>query len=497
MQNSTIKKNRKILFLYCLIINFVLISCTSIEKIPVGELYEKPAVSNYERNPVILIHGIAGAQLVQKGTNSIVWGAFNNEGIDPNTPEGAMAFALPMWEIGDNFHYDDIPSMEDDVYASAPLEKVDLSLAGLSLSIDVYKSVLSTLGVGGYVDPITSPGKIFYGKNHYTCFTFFYDWRKDNVTNAILFGKFLENMAEQVKNKDIELGRKRKEVKFDVVAHSMGGLIARYYLQYGGVDVCLSDTEPKITWAGSKYISRLVQIGSPNTGSATSIKTLSLGEQYSIVLPKFQPCLLASFPSVYQLLPRNRHKIFIDENEKTVDIDIYDINVWEKNKWGIFSDEQQNFLQENIPNSNMKKVKQYVQCALQRAKKFHHALDTKPQSPNPSQIYIFASQSIPTLNKIKLLSTNQLSFEGENLYSPGDETVTLGNALADERQGKEWQPWLQSNIPFDGIYLLEGDHLGMTSEPSFTNNILHLLLEVPPRNVATELNNENSILKSE
>ncbi|MHC5066008.1 MAG: hypothetical protein ACYTG5_18765, partial [Planctomycetota bacterium] len=61
----------------------------------IARIYREAALDKV-RNPVIVIHGVLGAQLRQRSTEKIVWGAFTNEGIDPNTPEGARAIALPI-----------------------------------------------------------------------------------------------------------------------------------------------------------------------------------------------------------------------------------------------------------------------------------------------------------------------------------------------------------------------------------------------------------------
>jgi hypothetical protein len=49
----------------------------------------------------------------------------------------------------------------------------------------------------------------------------------------------------------------------------------------------------------------------------------------------------------------------------------------------------------------------------------------------------------------------------------------------DERQGGEWAPHLQSPIAWDQVMFLFNDHLGMTKDPVFTDNILFTLLEEP------------------
>ena len=65
--------------------------------------------------------------------------------------------------------------------------------------------------------------------------------------------------------------------------------------------------------------------------------------------------------------------------------------------------------------------------------------------------------------------------------APGDGTVTRTSALLDERVGRDWTPRLDSPIAWHGVHFLFRDHLGLTKDPVFTDNVLYLLLEKPLR----------------
>jgi hypothetical protein len=65
--------------------------------------------------------------------------------------------------------------------------------------------------------------------------------------------------------------------------------------------------------------------------------------------------------------------------------------------------------------------------------------------------------------------------------SPGDGTVLRSSALMDERIGGPWQPRLVSPVPWSGVLFLFSDHLGLTRDPAFTDNVLFMLLEEQSR----------------
>ena len=307
----------------------------------IGKLYEHAAADEV-RNPVIVLHGILGSQLRDRESGKIVWGAFTADAIDPSSPTGAKIMALPFTPPKSALTYD--PEREP-VYAAGPLEELDISIFYQLLAVEVYASILRTLSAGGFRDRIlVNPLSPQYTDDHYTCHTFFYDWRRDNVENAILLGKFM-----QAKRIEIDESARRKAAKlratgepqaiheaerveawladgyqFDIVAHSMGGLIARYLLRFGTQDLPADGSTPEVTWAGSKDIGRMVIIGTPSLGSMGAFRQLIEGFDLSFLLPHYNQAVLGSMPSIYQLLPRVRHQLVVDEKGRKVDLDFMD-----------------------------------------------------------------------------------------------------------------------------------------------------------------------------
>ncbi len=200
---------------------------TSVPK--VGLIYNRAAqYEDGDRNPIILIPGITGSKL--KLGDQMVWGAFVGGHSDAETPEGARALALPMRKGVS------LAQLRDDTRPAGVLDHLEVSFLGLSFRLRAYVGLLNTLGIGGFRDAnLGLSGAVDYGDKHFTCFQFGYDWRRDNIENARRLHRFILE-----KKKYIQRERKKRfgidvdqEIKFDIVAHSMGGLIARYYLRYG------------------------------------------------------------------------------------------------------------------------------------------------------------------------------------------------------------------------------------------------------------------------
>ncbi|MFI7466884.1 esterase/lipase family protein [Nonomuraea sp. NPDC049646] len=122
--------------------------------------------------------------------------------------------------------------------------------------------------------------------------SFPYDWRLSCAVNARRLGVTVER----------ELTRLREHVptaKVTYICHSMGGLIARYYLEVLG---------------GRASARRLITIGTPHQGAAKAAAALCLGlapgararvGRFGRVLDDLDE-VVRTFPSVYELLPTYR-----------------------------------------------------------------------------------------------------------------------------------------------------------------------------------------------
>ena len=125
-----------------------------------------------------------------------------------------------------------------------------------------------------------------------------YDWRKDNALAADVLAGHITFMRKA----------HGPEVVINIVAHSMGGLISRYFLESGEFS---EKTHP-----GFANIRRLITIGTPHRGAPIALHA-ALGQMKRLFLSAKQVKRLANdpqFPALYQLLPPPAEPFLWDSN---------------------------------------------------------------------------------------------------------------------------------------------------------------------------------------
>ena len=95
----------------------------------------------------------------------------------------------------------------------------------------------------------------------------------------------------------------------------------------------------------------------------------------------------------------------------------------------------------------------------------------------PTTLHLFAGDAKSTATVIEFAPGHRATRVAER--GPGDGTVSRPSALMDERLDGDWAPRLRTPIAWDGVTFLFSDHIGLTKDPAFTDNVLYLLLEAP------------------
>lgn len=112
-----------------------------------------------------------------------------------------------------------------------------------------------------------------------------YDWRLSNRRSAAELMARVEPALDRWRRSD----RSRAEAQLVFVCHSMGGLVARWYLQKLG---------------GAAHTRALITLGTPYRGSLNALDQLVNGVRKGVGPLRVDLTALArSFPAIYQLLP--------------------------------------------------------------------------------------------------------------------------------------------------------------------------------------------------
>lgn len=442
-----------------------------------GGLYNELAQhEDVNRNPIIVIPGLLGSKLVDPESATVVWGAFGLGQVNPNSPTGARLIALPLARDKK------LAELRDTVKADGALDRVIFNFLGIPLQINAYQNILQSLGVGGYRDKeLGESGAIDYGEGHFTCFQFDYDWRRDIVESAQQLDRFIKAQTLYVQQEtEKRFGITLEEIKFDIVAHSMGGLVARYYLRYGAADLPADGSLPELTWAGARHVDHLILIAPPNAGSIDILQNLIEGASPGTFLPHYPAAVLGTMPSMYELLPRGRHLPLVRASGEPV-TDLFDPELWKNNQWGLANPEQDSVLKMLLPD--IKNIEQRREIALdhqakvlRRARQFTSALDVKAKPPDSVKLFLIAGDAEETHMKAQINPEGGIKIIKSG---PGDGSVLRSSALMDERLSDNRKSRLISPIQWSQVLFVFSDHLGLTKDPAFTDNILYFLLESP------------------
>ncbi len=445
------------------------------------DLLYNPAASHHgpDRNPIIVIPGILGSALLHQPSKAVVWGAFEPGALDPGEPEGARIIAL---SLDPNF----APTPESGrVEPNGVLEKVRINFLGVPLEVQAYAGILATLGAGGYRDrALGLAGEVDYGEGHFTCFQFAYDWRKGNEENAKLFHEFILKRREEVRAEyKRRFGIDKTDIKFDIAAHSMGGLMTRYFLRYGSQDLPADGSLPDLNWAGAEYVERVVFVAPPNAGSLDALLELVRGRSIGPLLPFFPASLLGTYPSVYQLLPRVRHQPTVWQGAPDrAPADLFDVELWKELKWGLADPEEEGVLEVLLPgikDADARRKMAHLRLAhlLKRAEQFQAALDRPASPPAGLDLRLVAGNASETARTVAIDPTSgDVTVVATGL---GDGTVLRASALLDERMDGDWGPELRTPLELQASLFLPGEHLGLTANETFRDNVLYWLLEEP------------------
>jgi hypothetical protein len=217
-----------------------------------------------------------------------------------------------------------------------------------------------------------------------------------------------------------------------------------------------------------------------------TINSLVHGVRPAFLFPKYSAAVQGTMPSVYQLLPRSRHRPLLDPQEKPVE-DLFAPDLWEQNQWGLADPTQADVLAMLLPEVDDPQQRRQIALdhqrkALARAKHFTQALDMPATPPASLHLFLVAGDAADTTKTLQYGKGGILRVAE---VGPGDGTVLRSSALMDEREARMIETRLVSPIQWTQVLFLFSDHLEITEDPAFTDNILYFLLESPRNRLRT------------
>jgi len=466
---KTIKKmliNRYILVALILVSVFIagIFANNKIFAPDLHRLYMETMMVN-DQPPVVLIHGVLGSKLRDTQTQEDLW------------PGSASRLFLNDYsDIAFDIDADTLEPMSNNIEAYAISEG--------AVGKDFYGKIVKTLGdsagyklakVGEAVDPKQ--------KNYYV---FHYDWRQDNVVSAGQLADFIDQI--QVDYGDPNL-------KVDIVAHSMGGLIARYYIRYGKQDVIAdNDFDKKVTMYGGDRVRRVVLLGTPNLGS---VKTLNLFiKGVDIGLKQIGTETLATMPSLYQLFPHPLNNWIVSSKGKSLDRDLFNVETWRRFQWSIFDPTVRQRVRDRFDSAEqgeayLNTLEQYFDKNLERARRFVWSL-TIPLPDDHPELTIFGGGCTLTSARIVVEEVEGESLirmypdeitqasEGVDydalLLEPGDGSVTKASLLGRNVLDPSIKRHEYIFLPVKQSFFLCVSHSNLTGNLNFQDNLLNTLL---------------------
>lgn len=416
------------------------------------------------RYPVIVIPGVMGTRLRQAHGGEEVWpgGLWSLV-----TGERFAALSLPVRSL-DFTH--DVDDLEPAGFFSEFVGE------------DYYEEIVRTLvGPGGYhcvsEDELTADSD---------CVLLAWDWRRDLVEAAGRLGKVIEHLRRL---------RGDPDLKVDVIAHSAGGLVARYFVRYGVRDVLdRSDPEEALDTSTARTIRRVVLVGTPNYGSVSALQRAIMGNDLGPGLATMPPEVLATMPSLFELLPNPARTWMIDVHGTRIDIDLYDPDTWRRYGWSIFDPGIRRRIVHSARSAaeataDLEAREHFFAAALERARRFHRALSV-PISTVPSEYIVFGGdctltparclvETVDGKVRIRLhpddVSTRIPGVDYDRLMlEPGDGRVTKASLLARDTLDPEApQPGF---FPIAYAVFICREHASLPSDITFRDNLLNILL---------------------
>lgn len=433
--------------------------------------YEGPA-----RNPVIVIHGFLGSRLWHDDLNQEIWGTFKGAQAVRGFSDGFLRrLSYPM-EEGKSLY-----EIKDNARAYKLMEDIDIKILGATIDQSAYKDMLDILIKKGFIPENQLEEK---GKKFPSLYTFYYDWRRNNVQNAQKLYRFIKQKRKELQQKYEEIyGIKDFDVKFNIIGHSMGGMITRYMLMYGDQEIPDKGPMPKPDWRGAENVERAVIVGTPNLGFLNVCFEMTRGLSIARGMAPFPPAVIGTWATYYQMLPFPCLEAvkYADDPDGPA-INLYDPKVWIDLKWGLADPKQDKQLQNLLPKVKSKAQRRKIALdhltkCLKKAEQFSKALQADSRHPDDLALFLFLGDSVDT-RKFAVVDRKTGKLKVTRMDG-GDGVVLTVSARMDTRRETPQLPFKNSCVGWHSVVHLNAAHMGITDTPAFADNVTYYLMILP------------------
>jgi hypothetical protein len=439
-----------------------LAGCAALKRSPLERLYA--GVSRPARQPpVVLIPGAFGSVLRDRRSGRELWPVSTSKLLFDDYAE----LGLPI----DPVTLDPDPGQAE---AHAVLRS--------GLGRDFYGGLIETLQrVGGYqrCRADAPPG----GGSYCDLYVYVYDFRLDNLRAAAGLGALIERIRA-------EHGDPRLRV--DVIAHSNGGLVARYFERYG-TRVPAAGEAP--AYEGARAIRRLLLVGTPNLGTLQPVLSLLRGEE--IGLRRIPPEVVATCPGITQMMPFPQVPWLVDLQGNVIAADLYDIATWRELGWSLFDAH----IAERVVAAHgggaagrvyLDRLREYLGRSFVQGRRFAETFAAFPDSPDVPT-WVFGGDCEPTLARVAVESVDGTLHARESpaaiaapgrhscadvMFEPGDAVVTRSSLLDRYAPDIATPRNSDESLRIAHAMFCCARHQQLMSDGTLQDNLLHALLSV-------------------
>lgn len=438
-----------------------LAACTTVGRTPdLARLYQAHALDD-RRVPVILVPGMLGSRLARRDTGEELW------------PGGtAKLLTSDYRDLVLRLDPDSLEPLDDGLEPSG--------LFDAAIGLDFYGRITRALReVGGYLP--SRPGqRIVQQKARFYVFT--YDWRQDNVVTARKLDAFIEQIRRDYGD---------PALRVDVIAHSMGGLILRYYQRYGTEDVLDGNVFP-VTGAGAAKLRRVVLLGVPNQGATLAIHRFLNG--YQVGISRLPTEGVATMPGLFQFFPHPAVDWVTDIRGQPLELDLFDVGTWRRFGWSIFDRRMQRRMASQPGVWPEQQVfERWFEKHLERARRFAWSLMVPAGEADQVSLLNMGGDCLPTPRRLVIekdggefiarLRPEQIAspipgVEYEHLmHEPGDGSVTRSSLIARQEMNPRIPRFEYSRAGLGRAFFVCEQHDSLTGNVSLIDNLMHFLLD--------------------